>query len=171
MIELDQTSEYYGKEFKRFVNPPTHAKIVGMRWALLDEKLSFEGGAYDVMLRPHIEAFYVYGRCNAEGAFVQDPEDKRHKPVHAGLDMTEYDTNPRVGKNGEDLDDNDRKQILADWNRRKAIRDTLVAPYEGPSPEDPTQRVPSTHPQNRFSEHDLDIVFGNTDAHLYGKAV
>lgn len=171
MIVLDQGSSHYLEEFSRYKTPPTHARIVMMRWSLPEDAFTTHDAGYSLMLRRHIEAIYVFGRLNEDSEFTQTPEDTKFMPAHAGVDMTEYEVEPNIGTHGLVLDSPERQQLQAFWKRQMAIRDTLIAHLEGPHIDDPTQRVPSQEPRNRFSEHDLDIVFSHTDRRLRGRAV
>jgi hypothetical protein len=171
MIELDQSTEQYQAEFGRFKEPPTHAHIISIRWALPLKTMDHRNPGFDVMLRPHVEAVYVLGRIDADGNFIQTKDDGRYTPLHTGLDMTDHDTEILVGTHGEPLDDEEQIEQKKEWKKRVMTRDALLAHKEGPSVDDPTVRVPSEYPANRFSEFDLDIVFSHQDARLRGRAV
>jgi hypothetical protein len=171
MIQLNQESPYYKSEFGRFKDAPTHAVIVSLRWSMPLETMNHGDQGFAQMLRPHVEAVYALGRLDAAGAFMQTSDDGRHVPIHSGVDMTDHETEPTIGTDGNVLDSPERTALKQQWSKHVAVRDTLLADYEGPHVDDPTQRVPSPCPKNRFSEFDLDIVFSHMDYRLAGKAV
>ncbi len=103
--------------------------------------------------------------------FTQTQEDSRLLPSHAGVDMTEYDTSPDIGNTGALLDPPEIVEYKKSRERINEVRRVLLAEKEGPHVDDPTVRVPSPCPKNRFSEFDLDIVFSHTDYRLRGRAV
>lgn len=169
MIELDKTDENYVRNFDRLKNPPTHAYMVALRWAMPLDSMCHGDAGFNLMLRPHVEAVYVYGRLDAEGNFMQTPDDGQINPVHAGCDMSEYQTEPFVNTKGEIMDDEDALAVREGWKRKVAIREALLAHHEAPSKEDPTVRVQCATPKNRFTEESVDIVFSHTDPRIRGR--
>lgn len=170
MIELDTTSDYYKAEFARYVEAPTHAHIIMIRWGLPLPDPSRTRRSAAVRLDPHIEAVYVFGRLH-DDEFIQTEGDVRLGYAHAAMDMTEYETEVNLNNLGEP---SDPPEFIQEKERRKrvvAIKETLLADHEGPHEDDPVQRVPSPHGKNRFSERDLDIVFSHTDTRLKGKVL